>query len=139
MTSGPVRAILGENETLKSEISDDEPDNPRTLAGFADPDPQAKGRASEEYFGEDEPGTGGAVTTCPTCRSGVRCTVVNISLQPSDFAYEFCLYCAPVVCPTFHPAAVISVEEAAWLRAQGIDPGTSQAEEYVRKLGLERV
>jgi hypothetical protein len=43
----------GENETLESKISDDEPDNPRTLAGFADPDARPEGGASEEYFGED--------------------------------------------------------------------------------------
>lgn len=47
---------------------------------------------------------------------------------------EFCEHCAAVVCPTFHLAGVISVAEAAWLRAQGIDPGTSAIEEFVRRL-----
>jgi hypothetical protein len=69
------------------------------------------------------------MATCPACQSEVQCTITNIRSGE-----EFCEHCAQVVCPTFEKHAVLSVEEARWLRAQGIDPGTNDIEEFVRKL-----
>jgi hypothetical protein len=69
---------------------------------------------------------------CPTCQSKVPGTITNIRT-----GQEFCEHCAPVVCPTFNKHGVISVKEAAWLKAQGIDPGTARIEEYLRRLGVD--
>ena len=66
---------------------------------------------------------------CPTCQSAVSGTITNIRT-----GQEFCEHCAQVICPSFSRHGVLSVEEAQWLRAQGIDPGTSAIEELVRKL-----
>jgi hypothetical protein len=65
---------------------------------------------------------------CPTCQSTVPGTITDIRT-----GQEFCEHCACVVCPTFNKHAVLSVEEAAWLTAQGIDPGTAHIEEYLRR------
>jgi hypothetical protein len=54
---------------------------------------------------------------CPTCQSKVPGTIANIRT-----GRKFCEFCAEVVCPTYNKHAVLSVEEAAWLKAQGIDP-----------------
>lgn len=69
---------------------------------------------------------------CPTCQSKVPGTITNI-----QNGQEFCEFCAEVVCPTYNKHAVLSVEEAAWLKAQGIDPGTARIEEYLRDLGVD--
>jgi hypothetical protein len=62
-------------------------------------------------------------------KTAVQCTITNIRNGE-----EFCEHCAQAVCPTFDKHAVLSVEEAQWLRAQGVDPGTSDIEKFVRKL-----
>jgi hypothetical protein len=69
---------------------------------------------------------------CPTCQSEVPGTITNI-----QNGQEFCEHCAQAVCPSFDKHAVLSVEEAQWLRAQGIDPGTARIEEYLRGLGVD--
>jgi hypothetical protein len=69
---------------------------------------------------------------CPTCRSEVHYTITNI-----QNGQEFCEFCAEVVCATYNKHAVLSVQEAAWLKAQGIDPGTARIEEYLHGLGVD--
>ncbi len=72
------------------------------------------------------------MTIRPKCQSKVPGTITNILT-----GQEFCEHCAQVVCPTFDKHAVLSVEEAQWLRAQQIDPGTASIEEYLRGLGVD--
>jgi|SRR5580692_378360 hypothetical protein len=69
-----LRAILERNETFKPKISDNEPDNPRTLETFAGHDAGAEGAASEECFGEDEDSR----LTCPTWQSSVQGTITFV-------------------------------------------------------------
>jgi hypothetical protein len=69
---------------------------------------------------------------CPRCLSETPSTITNIRT-----GQEFCEHCAPLVCPTYSKHAVLSIQEAAWLKSQGIDPGTSRIEEYLRGLGVD--
>lgn len=54
---------------------------------------------------------------CPTCRAEADTLIVN-----TETGKQFCHGCAAKECPTFLANFVLTLEDAGFLRACGIDP-----------------
>jgi hypothetical protein len=55
--------------------------------------------------------------TCPTCGASADVLIVNVATGT-----QFCHHCAARECPSFLPHFILTVEDAGFRRACGIDP-----------------